>query len=89
MEKNEHQFLDLDNPGEPVVSLSEWVITLLICFIPFVNIIMLLIWAFGGGANPNKANFAKAALIFVLIYFLLVTFFVGRYMLSLKEMIFY
>ncbi|MGL4332960.1 MAG: hypothetical protein ACRCZQ_02260 [Bacteroidales bacterium] len=89
MENNENKYLDLDKHGEPVVSLSEWVITLLVCFIPLVNIIMLLVWAFGGGANPNKANFAKAALIFVVIYFLLMTFFMGRYMSTFKEMIFY
>lgn len=89
MENNEKKYQDSDKPGESVVSLSEWAITLLVCFIPFVNIIMLLVWAFGGGVNPNKANFAKAALIFVVIYFLLITFFMGRYMYAFKEMMFY
>ncbi|MDA3879828.1 MAG: hypothetical protein PF436_05510 [Prolixibacteraceae bacterium] len=50
-----------------VIKTSDWVITLLLLAIPLVNIIMLFVWAFGSGANPNKANFAKAALIWVLI----------------------
>lgn len=71
---------DFDNPEEFIVSLKEWVVTLLICFVPFVNIIMLLIWAFGGGTNRSKANFAKAALILVLIYFFMVLIFMNRIM---------
>jgi len=34
---------------------------------PIVNLVMLFVWGFGGGANPNKANFAKASLIWMLI----------------------
>ncbi|MGL5785274.1 MAG: hypothetical protein ACRCX4_00430 [Bacteroidales bacterium] len=79
----------LDNQNEPVVSLGDWFLTILICLIPLVNIIMLLIWAFGGGANPNKANFAKAALVFVLIYFLIMSFFVGHFMNYVNEMMFF
>jgi len=28
---------------------------------------MLLLWSFGGGVNPSKANFAKASLIWMAI----------------------
>lgn len=31
--------------------------------IPLVNIVMMLVWAFGSNTNPNKANYFKAALI--------------------------
>lgn len=52
----------------PVMSVKDWMITLLIMLIPFVNIIFLFIWAFGGGENnPNKVNWSKAALIFMAI----------------------
>jgi len=50
----------------PVVSMKEWLITLLILLIPIVNIIMMFVWAFGGG-NPSKANYFKAALIMAAI----------------------
>ena len=47
----------------PVVSIKEWLITNLIMMIPLVNIVMMLVWAFGSNTNPNKANYFKAALI--------------------------
>ena len=49
------------------VTVGEWFITMLIMIIPIVNIIMMFVWAFGGGTQPSKANYFKAALIFVLI----------------------
>ena len=51
---------------EPV-SFGDWMLTMLLCAIPLVNIIMLLIWAFGSGTNPSKANWAKAGLLWVII----------------------
>ncbi|MCZ8522688.1 hypothetical protein O9H32_24805 [Paenibacillus mucilaginosus] len=59
------------NPGDPkkkVMSVKDWVITSLILAIPLVNIIMLFVWAFGGGANENKANFAKASLLIAAVF---------------------
>ncbi|NTW25161.1 MAG: hypothetical protein HGA37_10695 [Lentimicrobium sp.] len=56
-----------ENNATPVVSVGDWVITLLIRAIPLVNIIMLFVWAFGSGNNPNKANWAKAVLIWIAI----------------------
>ncbi|MUT68426.1 hypothetical protein [Paenibacillus sp. NEAU-GSW1] len=51
----------------PVISVKDWLITILLLAIPIVNIIMLFVWAFGGNTNPSKANYAKAALIWALI----------------------
>ena len=45
--------------------------------IPFVNFIMLLVWAFSAGTPVSKANWAKATLIFMLIGFVLVILFWG------------
>lgn len=50
-----------------VVTTREWVITYLIMIVPLVNIVMLFIWAFGSDENPNKANWAKARLIWMAI----------------------
>lgn len=82
MEENEKNNMNSGKPLEPVVSIREWTITLLVCFIPLINIIMLLVWAFGGDANQNKANFAKVALSLVAIYFLMVTLLIWKYMAS-------
>lgn len=51
----------------PVMSVKDWVITSLIMIIPLVGFIMLFVWAFGDGTNPNKANWAKAALILTVV----------------------
>ncbi|MFH1120907.1 MAG: hypothetical protein V1775_13900 [Bacteroidota bacterium] len=56
-----------ENNQTPVISVGDWIITLLIQAIPLVNIIMLFVWAFGSGNNPNKANWAKAVLIWMAI----------------------
>lgn len=56
----------------PVESTTNWMITLLIASIPLIGFIMLIIWAFGSGTNPNKSNFAKATLIWMLVVTVLV-----------------
>jgi len=50
----------------PVISVTDWIITFIIMAIPLVNIIMLFVWGFGD-ANPNKANWAKASLVMMLV----------------------
>ena len=59
-----------------IITTSEWIITKLIMFIPIVNIIMLIIWAFNNKTNINKSNWAKANLIImifrVIFYFIIV-----------------
>jgi len=54
-----------------VMSVKDWVITLIVTAIPFIGFIMLFVWAFGSGTNPSKANWAKAALIFFAIMLVL------------------
>jgi len=50
-----------------IVTLGDWLITLLIAAIPLVGFIMLFVWAFGGNTNINKANWAKATLIWIAV----------------------
>lgn len=49
------------------LKISDWLIIFLLLSIPIVNIIMLLVWAFGGDDNPVRKVFAKASLIWFLI----------------------
>jgi len=56
----------------PAMSLKDWIITLLITWIPLVGIVMLFVWAFSSDTNENKRNWAKAFLIIQLIAFVLV-----------------
>lgn len=52
---------------EQLITVKEWLITLLILAIPIINIVMVFVWAFGEGAKSSKANFFKALLIAWLI----------------------
>ena len=58
----------MDKTTESIMSVKDWVITLIVLIIPLVNIIMLFIWAFGDGTIKTKSNFAKAQLIMFLIF---------------------
>ncbi len=49
------------------LSMGQWFVTYLITAIPIVGFIMLFVWAFSSGTNPNKANWAKASLILLAI----------------------
>lgn len=64
-----------------VVTLGEWLVTILITAIPLVNVIMLFVWAFGSNTKLSKANWAKATLIFLVIvfvlYFVVIVTFIG------------
>ncbi|MGE0931566.1 hypothetical protein [Peijinzhouia sedimentorum] len=57
------------------LSVGDWFVTLLITFIPIVNVIMYFVWAFSDSTNHSKRNFAKAALLWVAIGIVLYTIF--------------
>lgn len=60
------------------ISTGEWIVSLILCYIPLINLIMLLVWAFGGSTSPTKANWAKAQLIIVVAIFgLFIAFYLG------------
>lgn len=67
--------MDKDKEKDPIppVSIADWLITLLILFIPVFNIIMLLVWSFKKSTHRSKANFSKAFLIWLIITLLLWT----------------
>ena len=48
-------------------TVGSWMLTLFITGIPVVNLIYLLVLAFGSSATPSKRNFARATLIWALI----------------------
>jgi hypothetical protein len=58
------------------VSIGEWMITMLITALPLIGLIMLFVWAFGGGTNPSKKNWAIATLIWYAIGIVLFIIFI-------------
>lgn len=49
------------------VTLGDWIVTMILSGIPIVGLIMILVWAFGGGAKPSKKNYARAVIIMAII----------------------
>lgn len=74
----------IEGETAPVLSLKEWVISLIISVIPLIGIVMLLIWAFSDNINPNKKNWARGMLIMYVIgialYFVFILLFMGAMM---------
>jgi hypothetical protein len=65
----------------PVMSIGNWIVTMIILIIPLVNIIMLIVWAASSSENPNRKNWAIAQLIFmgigIVLYILLFSTIIG------------
>jgi hypothetical protein len=59
--------VDVNKP----MSLRSYMISILLLVIPFLNIVMVLIWSFGRNVNRNQKNFARAFLIYMVIIFVL------------------
>ncbi len=57
----------MENQNNSVVKTSEWMGIMLVMAIPFVNFILLLVWAFSSGEPASKSNWAKATLLWMLI----------------------
>ncbi len=55
-----------DYGQEPEVPLTvgEWLFNMLLMLIPCVNIILMLVWAFGDKEKRSKSNYYRARLIF-------------------------
>ncbi len=68
-----------DAPLAPAMRMGEWLITLILCAIPVVNVIMLFIWALEGSGNPNRKNFAVAMLILAGIEMVIFTISIGYF----------
>lgn len=54
------------SPDE-IMTVGNWMMTMLICVIPVAGIIFLCLWAFGKDATLTKRNFSRAMLIFMAI----------------------
>ena len=42
------------------ITVGNWLITFVLLAIPFVNVVMLLVWALGATTHPSKKTFALA-----------------------------
>lgn len=69
-----------------MVSIGDWIITMIIMMIPLVNLIMLFVWGFGNGTPESKSNWAKASLIFMLLGIIISLLFGGAILAAIASM---
>jgi hypothetical protein len=66
-------------PLAPALRMVDWIIILVLCLIPVVNVVMLIIWALDAEGNPNRKNFSIAMLIMFGIEMFIFTLFFGYF----------
>lgn len=75
----------------PIMSVKDWLITILILMIPVVNLVMMIVWAINA-KNPNKRNyflaswilFAIMIAIYLLLFLIFGSSFIGATMGSMQ-----
>lgn len=65
------------------LSVGDYVIMYLLLVIPFVNLVLLFVWAFGSDVNLNRKNFARATLLIPVLSIALVILMVMIFRLNL------
>ena len=84
MENEKTQSIPENETQYQPMSIGDWIITGIIFAIPIIGFVMLFVWAFGSKTQPSKANWAKAALIFIgisiAIWLLCITLFFGSFL---------
>ncbi|WKY43113.1 zinc ribbon domain-containing protein [Eubacteriaceae bacterium ES2] len=79
--------------SSPVLSLGDWMLTLLLLIIPIVNLVMLIIWSADSSTNPSKRHFAQAQLIFmgigIVLSIIFSLLFAAVFVSSMNSMMYY
>ena len=52
---------------EKPLTFGDWMVTILVLAIPFVNVVALVYWAASSGTNVTKQNYARASIAWFLI----------------------
>lgn len=61
-------FVSTGGGDNSILSMGQYLGMMLLGVIPVVGFVLFLLWSFGGNVNPNKRNWARATLIFGLIF---------------------
>jgi hypothetical protein len=56
------------------VTTGQWFVTMLITAIPLIGLIMIFVWAHGDRVSISKSNWAKAILIWSIVYIVILVF---------------
>lgn len=69
--KEEERAAKEQNENTSPLSVGSYFLMMLILLIPVVNLIFLIIWAVGKNTNVNRRNFSRAALIYVILEYVI------------------
>ena len=58
-----------ESSNQPI-SVGEWMVNILVTYVPLVNLIMLIVWATSSDTPQSKKNWAIAKLIWVALLIL-------------------
>lgn len=63
----------MEEKNEPIppITTGSWLVTIILSTIPVVNLFVLFYWAFSKSTDPNKSNWSRAMLIWILISIIL------------------
>lgn len=73
------------NPNTQPLGVGDYMLMFILLALPLINLIMLFVWAFGNG-NLNRKNYAKAALVFMIIGVVLSVIFAGTMSAFIMQM---
>ncbi|WBL24617.1 hypothetical protein [Zunongwangia sp. HGR-M22] len=57
------------------ISPKKWALYIFVAGVPFIGIVMLLVWAFGADLNHTRSNWAKGMLLLYAIFIILAIIF--------------
>lgn len=81
-DSNYYNYIDDNRNVDDVMTVNDWIGTIIILSIPIINIIMYFTWAFSDSVNKNKKNFSRATLILTaigIVFGVLLSSCTGRY----------
>lgn len=64
------------------ISICGWLGTIVVTFVPFINIIVLSYWSISTKTDPNRKNFSIAGLITIAIWIAITFAFFYMYVVS-------
>lgn len=65
-----------ESNGKPFNSLGEWVLNIFLASLPIAGLVLMLVWSFSENTNPEKKNWARANLIWTVVYWILLLIFI-------------
>ncbi len=67
------EIIDENQNNRASMSVSDWVLTIFLSGLPLIGLVLLFIWAFGDNQRPERVNWAKATLVWMLLGIALVS----------------